>query len=248
VSAAYYTRLEQGNAQNVSASVLDAIADALRLNSAERAHLTDLVRPVHRRRPAARAQRVRPALQQLLDAMEAVPAYILGRRMEVLAWNRMGAALIGDFAAMPPEHRNFAWLVFLDPAAREFYDDWEGKASDVVAQLRLSAGRHPDDPKLASLIGELSMKCPDFRRLWAAHDVRDKGPCTKDLHHPVVGPLTLSFESMLLPADADLILATYHAEPGSPSAEALRLLASWSTAAGAGTDGAAADRAASAAG
>jgi transcriptional regulator with XRE-family HTH domain len=229
VSAAYYTRLEQGNARNVSAAVLEAIADALRLDRAEREHLDHLAKPARRRGRAVppRPQRVRPQLQHLLDAMDSVPAYVLGRRCDILAWNRLACALLGDFGALPPEQRNMAWLVFMEPATRELYDDWEGKARDMVAGLRMHAGRSPDDPRLAALIGELSVKSPEFRQWWAAHDVRGTGPCTKELHHPVVGRLTLANESMVLPADPDQLLVTYAAEPGSASAEALRLLASW---------------------
>ncbi|MBF9066808.1 helix-turn-helix domain-containing protein [Streptacidiphilus fuscans] len=229
VSVAYYTRLEQGNAHNVSASVLEAIADALRLNPAERKHLDHLVKPARQRARAVptRPQRVRPQLQFLLDSMDTVPAYILGRRCELLAWNRMACALLGALGALPPEQRNFAWMVFMDPAAHEFYDDWESKARDVVSCLRMDAGRTPDDPKLAALIGELSVKSPEFRQWWAAHDVRSTGPCQKELHHPVVGRLSLAFEAMVLPADPDQQLITYAAEPGSASAESLRLLASW---------------------
>ncbi len=188
VSTAYYTRLEQGHGENVSASVLEAIARVLRLSPAEREHLLRLTRPA-KRGPArggasGRPQRVRPAFQQLLDAMDGVPAYVLGRRMDVIAWNRLAAALLGDFAAMAPERRNMAWLVFLDPATRDLYSDWEAKATDVVGSLRLDAGRDPDDPRLASLIGELSLKSADFRRLWAAHGIQDKGYGAKELHHP----------------------------------------------------------------
>jgi transcriptional regulator with XRE-family HTH domain len=230
VSAAYYTRLEQGNAHNVSAAVLEAIADALRLDRAEREHLEHLAKPAPRRGRTAtvRPERVRPQLQHLLDAMDSVPAYVLGRRCDILAWNRMAGALLGDFASLPPEQRNIAWLVFMDPASHDLYLDWESKARDVVAGLRMHAGRSPDDPRLAALIGELSVKSPAFRQWWAAHDVRGTGPCTKELHHPVVGRLSLVNESMVLPADGGQMLVTYAAEPGSPSAEALRLLASWS--------------------
>lgn len=229
VSTAYYTRLEQGHGENVSAAVLDAIARVLRLSPAEREHLLRLTRPARRGagRPAARPQRVRPALQQLLDAMEGVPAYVLGRRMDVIAWNRLGAALLGDLGALPPERRNMAWLVFLDPASRDLYLDWEGKATDVVGSLRLDAGRDPDDPRLASLIGELSLKSADFRRLWAAHGIQDKGHGGKELHHPVVGRLSLRYETFTPTVEADQQLVTYHAEPGTASAESLRLLASW---------------------
>ncbi|MEV7927141.1 MULTISPECIES: helix-turn-helix transcriptional regulator [unclassified Kitasatospora] len=229
VSTAYYTRLEQGHGESVSAAVLDAIARVLRLSPAEREHLGRLTRPARRRpgRAAARPQRVRPALQQLLDAMDCVPAYVLGRRLDIIGWNRLGTALLGDFAAMPPEQRNMAWQLFLEPASRELYEDWDGKATDVVGMLRLDAGRDPDDPRLASLIGELSLKSADFRRLWATHSIQDKGHGTKRLHHPVVGRLNLQYETLRPAGDVDQVLVTYHAEPGSSSAESLRLLASW---------------------
>ncbi|AZQ74712.1 MULTISPECIES: helix-turn-helix domain-containing protein [Streptomyces] len=227
VSVAYYTRLEQGHGQNVSASVLEAIAGALRLSETERDHLGRLVRPVPSRSRAARPQRVRPTLQQLLDTMEGVPAYVLGRRTDVIAWNRLACALLGDFPAVPPQRRNMIRQLFLDPAARELYVEWEAKAADLVACLRLEAGRHPDDPQLAALVGELSVKSEEFRRLWAAHNVRDKGHGVKRLLHPLVGELTVACETFVLPADPDQVLVTYHAEPGSPSAESLRLLASW---------------------
>ncbi|MER6362285.1 helix-turn-helix transcriptional regulator [Kitasatospora sp. NPDC001527] len=230
VSTAYYVRLEQGHGENVSTAVLDAIARALRLDSAERDHLRRITQPLRRgagRARTRRPQQVRPELQQLLDAMEGVPAYVLGRRLDVIAWNRLGNALIGDVSALAPEQRNLAWLVFLDPAARELYVDWEGKATDLVGMLRFDAGRDPDDPRLASLIGELSVKSEDFRRLWAAHDVRDKGHGLKELHHPVVGPLTLRYETFRPAGDPDQVLVAYHADPGSASAECLRLLASW---------------------
>ncbi|MFB7380393.1 helix-turn-helix domain-containing protein [Kitasatospora purpeofusca] len=230
VSTAYYVRLEQGNGENVSTAVLEAIARALRLEPAEREHLLRITRPVRRRpgrgRPT-RTQQVRPELTQLLDAMDGVPAYVLGRRLDVLAWNRLGNAVIGDVAALPPERRNLAWHVFLEPGNRDLYLDWESKAADLVGMLRLDAGRDPDDPRLTSLIGELSVKSEDFRRLWAAHNVLDKGHGVKELRHPVVGPLTLRYETFRPAGDPDQVLVAYHAEPGSSSAESLRLLASW---------------------
>ncbi|MEU6965433.1 helix-turn-helix transcriptional regulator [Streptomyces chrestomyceticus] len=226
VSVAYYIRLEQGRGQNVSTAVLDSIADVLRLTRAERSHLTHLARPASRRlRPALRPQRVRPAFQHLIDAMDGVPAYVVGRRLDILGWNRLARALLGDFAAMPPEERNMAWQLFLAPAARELYADWAEKASHVVAHLRRDVGRFPEDPKLCALIDELSARSADFRRIWAAHDVQDKGFGRKRLTHPVVGPLSLAYETLVLPADPDQQLVTYHAEPGSPSARALRRLA-----------------------
>ncbi len=230
VSVAYYTRLEQGHGENVSTSVLDAISGALRLNQAEREHLSHLTKPVQRRsRNFTRRQQIRPALQQLIDSMTDIPAYVIGRRLDIIGWNRLAAALLGDFGAMPPEQRNLAWQLFLSPTSHELYDDWETKAADVVAGLRVDAGLYPDDPQLASLVGELSLKSADFRRLWAAHDVRDKTHGVKDLHHTLVGRLTLAYETLRMPGDPDQLLVAYHAEPGSTSAESLRLLASWTS-------------------
>ncbi|MGY0018297.1 helix-turn-helix domain-containing protein [Streptomyces sp. cg35] len=231
VSVAYYTRLEQGNGRNVSAEVLDAIARALRLSDAEQAHLTRLAKPKQQRRRARppRRQTVRPGLRQLLDSLEGVPAYVAGARSEILAWNRMAAALFGDWGALPPAERNWARLTFLDPGYRDLFRDWDSKASDMVSYLRLYAGQHPDDPDLSALVGELSVKSEEFRRLWATHDVKEKGHGVKRMRHPLVGELTLSYETLHLPDDDEQYLCVYHAEPGSPAAEALRLLASWGT-------------------
>ncbi|MFI9824616.1 helix-turn-helix transcriptional regulator [Streptomyces sp. NPDC052013] len=228
MSVAYYTRLEQGNGRNVSTEVLDSIARALRLSDAEHAHLMHLVKPTRRKKKqTARPQQVRASLLQLLDSIETVPAYVTGRRTDILAWNRMAAALFGDWGELPPQERNWARLVFLNPEYRERYVDWDQKASDIVSFLRMDAGRYPDDPQLSTLVGELSMKSDEFRRLWATHDVKEKGHGVKRMRHPLVGDLTLSFETFHLPDDPDQALVTYHAEPGSPAAEALRLLGSW---------------------
>ncbi|MER5301594.1 helix-turn-helix domain-containing protein [Streptomyces lasiicapitis] len=229
VSVAYYTRLEQGNGRNVSAEVLDAIARALRLTDAEHAHLMHLAKPAaHKKKRVPRAQKLRPAVGQLLDAMDGVPAYVVGRRSDILGWNRMAAALFGDWGRLPAEERNWARLVFLDDHMRElFADTWEQKSSDIVSFLRMDAGCYPNDPLLSALVGELSVKSEEFRRLWATHDVREKGHGVKHLRHPLVGELTLSFETMRLQDNSEQSLVTYHAEPGSPSAEGLRLLASW---------------------
>ncbi|ELS55951.1 helix-turn-helix transcriptional regulator [Streptomyces viridochromogenes] len=239
VSVAYYTRLEQGNGRNVSGEVLDAIARALRLSDAEHAHLTHLAKPKqHKKKPAARSQQVRPALRQLLDSIDGVPAYISGRRSDILAWNRMAAAVFGDWSELPAQERNWARLVFLKPEYRDLFVEWDQKASDMVSYLRMDAGCHPDDPRLSALVGELSVKSEEFRRLWAAHDVKEKSYGVKHIRHPLVGELALNFESFRLSDGTEQALITYHAEPGSPSAEALRLLASWgadATKAGTGT-------------
>ncbi len=230
VSVAYYTRLEQGNGRNVSAEVLDAIARALRLTDAEHNHLTHLAKPKqHKKRQAARPQQVRGPLRELLDTLDGVPAYITGRRSDLLCWNRMAAAVFGDWSELPPQDRNWARMVFLRPEYRDLYVEWEQKAIDIVCHLRMDAGCHPDDPRLSALVGELSVKSEDFRRLWATHDVKEKSHGVKLLRHPLVGDLALRYESFRLVDDAELALVTYHAEPGSPSAEALRLLAAWGT-------------------
>ncbi|MFF4956762.1 helix-turn-helix domain-containing protein [Streptomyces sp. NPDC001222] len=230
VSVAYYTRLEQGNGRNVSAEVLDAIARALRLTDAEHAHLTHLAKPkAHKKKPSARSQHVRASLRQLLDSFDSVPAYLAGRRGEVLAWNTMAAAVFGDWGQLPQQERNWARMIFLRPEYQDLFLDWEQKAIDIVCQLRYEAGCHPDDPRLSGLVGELSVKSEDFRRLWATHDVKEKSHGLKHLRHPLVGDLALQFESFRPTDDGEMALVTYHAEPGSASAEALRLLASWGT-------------------
>ncbi|MDQ0908023.1 transcriptional regulator with XRE-family HTH domain [Streptomyces canus] len=227
VSVAYYTRLEQGNGRNVSAEVLDAIARALRLTDAERAHLTHLAKPKqHKKKTTARTEQVRGSIRQLLDSID-VPAYVSGRRSDIVAWNRMAAAVFGDWSELPAEERNWARMIFLRPEYQDLFVPWEQKAVDVVSYLRMDAGCHPDDPRLSALVGELSVKSEEFRRLWATHDVKEKSFGVKQLRHPLVGELTLNFESFPLSDGTEQALITYHAEPGSPSAEALRLLASW---------------------
>ncbi|MEU6671315.1 helix-turn-helix domain-containing protein [Streptomyces sp. NPDC046727] len=230
VSVAYYTRLEQGNGRNVSAEVLDSIARALRLTDAEHAHLNHLAKPkAHKKKPAVRQQQVRRALRLLLDTMDGVPAYIVGRYTDILVWNRMAAAVFGDWGELPPGERNWARLVFLRPEYRDLFVDWEQKAIDIVCALRMDAGCYPDDARLSALVGELSVKSEEFRRLWATHDVKEKSHGVKHLHHPLVGDLALNFESFRMTDGSDQSLVTYHAEPDSPSADSLRLLASWGT-------------------
>ncbi|MFJ3666036.1 helix-turn-helix domain-containing protein [Streptomyces sp. NPDC090106] len=232
VSVAYYTRLEQGNGRNVSAEVLDSIARALRLTDAEHAHLTHLAKPKQlKKKPVARTgtDQVRGALRHLLDSIETVPAYVSGRRSDILAWNPMAAAVFGDWGELPPQERNWARLVFLKPEYRTLFVDWDRKATDMVSYLRMDAGLHPDDPRLSALVGELSVKCEEFRRLWATHDVKEKNFGVKRLHHPLVGELSLHWESFGISDGTEQFLTTYHAEPGSPSWESLRLLASWGT-------------------
>jgi transcriptional regulator with XRE-family HTH domain len=231
VSIDYYTRLERGRAAGASDSVLEGIARALQLDEAERAHLFDLARaagtaavPRSPRRPAP--QQVRPSVRRILDSMTA-PAYVRNARLDILAANRLGAALFAPVLTGPAQPPNNARFLFLDPAAPEFYPDWERQAQDVVAMLRTEAGRGPHDKALSNLIGELSTRSENFRTWWAAHNVRFHRTGVKRFHHPVIGDLTLTFEALDLAADAGLRISAYSAEPGTPSDDALRLLDSW---------------------
>jgi transcriptional regulator with XRE-family HTH domain len=227
VSVDYYVRLEQGRAHHPSAEVLDALARALQLEEVERSHLHDLAGPAPARRRRVAPERIRPGVQRLLDQFDSVPVFVLGRSMDLLAWNRLAAALIGDPGRLPAEQRNMARMTFLDPACRAHYPDWERVARETVGYLRHCAGRHPEDPELAALVGELSLKSEQFARWWAGHLVREKTHGTKRMLHPVVGELTLNYETLMVAGEADQALIAYTAEPGSESETALRLLASW---------------------
>jgi transcriptional regulator with XRE-family HTH domain len=238
VSVDYYVRVEQGRVQGVSESVLDALAAALQLSEVERTHLRNLARPASagkRTKQQAGAERVRPGVQQLLDSLDTVPAYVIGRFGDTLAWNRLACLAFVDFEQLTPKERHWGRLIFLDGMPRERFADWLSKARDTVGFLRLATGRYPDDPELTSLIGELSVKSEDFRQLWADHTVRDKTHGRKIVQNPLVGELILDYESLALPG-SDQVLITYTAEPGSPTHEALQFLASWQT-----TDGATVD-------
>ncbi|MGW0806772.1 helix-turn-helix domain-containing protein [Nonomuraea sp. NPDC002799] len=225
VSVDYYTRLEQGRARNVSPDVLDAVAGALRLDPDERAHLRNLAKPSSARRRPSRPQQVGPELRQALAALVTVPAYVIGRRLDILAWNELARLLIADFPALPAAERNMARLVFLDEAAKDLYPDWDTKARDTVANLRQDAGRHPEDPQLATLVGELSLHSADFRRLWADHGVQGKTRGRKRFAHPRLGELALDYVAMRAPDDPDMTMMIYSAPPESEAATSLRLLA-----------------------
>lgn len=231
VSVPYYTRLERGDIGGASAGVLEALARALQLDDAERAHLFDLARTAQptaarpRRRQAKR--RIRPDIQWTLDAITGAAAYVSNERLDILASNALGRALFSDLYAGPTRPANHARFVFLDPRAEAFYPDWNRAASDTAAILRSAAGRDPHDRDLSDLVGELATQSEAFRTHWAAHNVRIHATATKQLHHPVVGELTLSFNRLDIAADHGLTLFTYAAEPGSRSEEALKLLGSW---------------------
>ena len=230
ISSEYYTRLERGNATGVSESVIDGIAHALQLDEAERTHLLDLLRTAGTTRPPRRRparQRVRSTVQRVLDSMSGTPAFVLNGRLDILTANHLGHALFSPVYADPVRPPNNARFLFLDPHGTEFFRDWDKVANDTVALLRAEAGRDPYDRQLSDLIGELSTRSSEFRRRWGAHHVRIHATGVKRLHHPVVGDLDLSFESFPLAADPGQSLLTYTAEPGSPTQDALNLLASW---------------------
>ncbi|MEH0420892.1 helix-turn-helix transcriptional regulator [Streptomyces sp. B21-083] len=230
VSVDYYIRLEQGRGPSVSDAVLDAVARVLRLDETEHAYLRTVARPPGKDKALrSTAPRVRPGVQLLLDSMDRAPAFVLGRRMEVLAWNTLGDAVNG-FSRMALSVRNVARYAFLDPAARDLYPDWPAVAAQTVAHLRLNAGHHRDDRALSALVGELSVKSEEFRRLWADHQVALCMYGVKRLQHPVAGLLTLPYETLAVPSDPDQTLVVYTPEPASETAERLALLGSWATA------------------
>ena len=231
VSAPYYTRLERGDMSGVSESVLDALARALELDDAERAHLFDLARaaqptPVPRRRRQAK-QRVRPEVQWTLDAITSAAAFVGNERLDLLAANQLGQALFSELYAAPARPVNTARFVFLDERAGAFFGDWDRVANESAAILRSAAGRDPHNRDLSDLVGELATQSEAFRTRWAAHNVRFHNTGVKHLNHPVVGELHLSYNRLDLAADPGLTLVTYTAEPGSRSEEGLKLLGSW---------------------
>ena len=233
VSVEYYAKLERGNLAGASESVLHAIAGALRLDDAERDHLFDLARAggtAAKRRPRRQARNptVRPGLQLVLDGFTAGPALVRNGRLDIITANTLARTLHMDAYAMPERPVNLARHAFLDRArAEHFYPDWDAAADAIVAILRTEAGRDPYDRHLQDLIGELSTRSPDFRTKWGAHDVRRHATGVKTFHHPIVGQLEFLFEATELLADPGWSLLLYTTQLGSPSADALRLLASW---------------------
>ncbi|MFF2078540.1 helix-turn-helix transcriptional regulator [Kitasatospora sp. NPDC058162] len=236
VSVPYYTRLERGDARGATDAVLDAIARALRLDDAERAHLFDLVRATNAptagtaapSRPAR--QPVRPGLRDLVETISGVPAYIRNARLDLLVGNALAHALFAPIFDSPARPANAARFTFLDPAAPTFYPGWDAVADQTVATLRAEVGRSPYDKALSDLIGELSTRGGEaFRRRWALHDVRRHRTGAKRVNHPLVGELTFTYETTQLTADDGLYLILCSVPPGSRDAETLGLLASWNS-------------------
>ncbi len=234
VSTDYYTKLERGNLSGVSESVLDAVAAALQLDESERTHLFDLARTAGtgtgaRQRGSVPRQSVRPSVQRVIDSIGA-PAYVRNSRLDLLAVNRLGRALLSDLYAEETSRPNLARYMFLDPRSRDFYVEWAAVAKDIVAALRIEAGRNPYDRGLTDLVGELSTRSEEFRTWWASHNVGVHLTSTKRMHHPVAGELELTGEALVLPGDTGLTIITYTVEPATSSAQALQFLASWASA------------------
>ncbi|MEU3494361.1 helix-turn-helix transcriptional regulator [Kitasatospora cineracea] len=224
VSVDYYVRMEQGRATQPSEQVLDALARVLGLDATEQEHLHRLARQP-RRRAKAPGGRIRPELLRVLDLVSGAPALIMDHRLDVLACNRLAELLYGR----PAQGLNTARHIFLEEQERGLYGEWESCTRDVVGHLRLAAGKYPDDPRLASLIGELSMGSERFRRLWARADVRARTHGRKSYRHPLVGLLELHQENFALPDGSGVELLVLSATPGSPTEDSLRLLAGLDT-------------------
>ncbi|MFJ4031372.1 helix-turn-helix domain-containing protein [Streptomyces griseoluteus] len=226
ISTDYYARIEQGRVQ-ASISVLNRIARVLHLDNDQREYMHELAGKKtdgpHRIPP----QRVQPQLRRLLHGLVNTPAIVLGRRLDILAWNPLASALITDFAKIPEKKRNYVRLIFTDPVMRTLYDDWQHIARTTVAQLRMEATRDSKDMRLCNLVGELNIKDEDFRRWWVDHQISVSTIGTKLLHHPIAGDMTLHWDTVTCPADPDQQLVTLTAEPGTPSHDGLRILASW---------------------
>ena len=230
VSIDYYVRMERGNLTGASEAVLDGIASALQLDEAERAHLFDLARAAQPAPPRQRRRKtsgVTDGIEQILDAITDAPAWVRNAWHDMLAANLLARALYAPVLADPRRPANNARFVYLDPAAREFFADWERAADDIAAMLRSEAGSNPHDKQLVELIGELSTRSEEFRSRWAAHNVRFHRTGRKCIHHPVVGTLDLNFEAMEFPAHPGLTLLAYTAAAGTPTADSLKMLASW---------------------
>ncbi|MEH0578048.1 helix-turn-helix domain-containing protein [Streptomyces sp. B21-108] len=228
VSTDYYTRLEQGRIQP-SVSVLATLAHVLHLSDHQRDRLFELVgrQRARHRRPAA--QKAHPQLRRLLDDLTWSPGVVIGRRMDVLAWNPLAVALFTDFAKVPEGRRNCVRILFTDPSMRTLYANWRTVARDCVSHLRMEAAKHPEDPQLISLVGELSVEDSDFGQWWGSRRAPSRRPGVKRFHHPLVGELVLDWDTLVCGSDPDQKLVVWTAEPGTPSYDGLRALAARAT-------------------
>ncbi|MER6959895.1 helix-turn-helix transcriptional regulator [Streptomyces sp. NPDC000618] len=229
ISTEYYTRIEQGRL-HASTPLLNEIAKVLRLNNDQRTYLLGLAAKERTQPPATHPrQQVDPQLQRMLDDLTASPAFVIGRRTDILAWNQLAAALWTDFDRYPEHQRIFVRLLITEPWMRTLYADWEEVTRLAIAQLRMESARYPNDQPLTTLVEELSAHDPQFRQWWTEHDVATRGKGIKKLHHPVVGELTLDWNTLTCGTDPDQHIIIWNAEPGTPTHERLHLLASWTT-------------------
>jgi transcriptional regulator with XRE-family HTH domain len=227
ISTDYYIRLEQGRI-SPSAPVLASLARALHLTDDQREYMFELAGTPAATKPRRRAsQKIKPHMQRILDHITDTPAIVMTPTHDVLAWNPLAAALMMDFGEVPERERNFLRLIFTDPRMRALYPDWEGLARSVVSYIRMEAARKPDDPRLAELVGDLSIRDPQFRQWWAGTHVASKRRGTRAYNHPVVGEITLEWDALTSDAEPEQQIIIYTAEPGSASEQALRILASW---------------------
>lgn len=228
MSTGYYTRIEQGRLP-ASATVLASLVRALRLDEAQRSYLYELAGQVPARSRRRPVQRVRPSVQRMLDGLGHLPALVLGRHDDILAWNAAAAALYLDFGKLPARERNYVRLLFLDPVMRDLYVDWEAAGRISAARLRMETAGNLDDPRLAELVGELTVRSPEFREWWNGRIVTDLTAGTKRYRHPLVGPLTLDCDTWTSPDDPHIMFMVLTAEADSHGDQALRILTSWNT-------------------
>lgn len=229
ISVDYYAKMERGDLKGVSPEILDALVQALRLDEAETDHLHNLAAAANPHPPRRRSRpgpTMRPSLQRFLDAITGAPVWVRDRRMDIIAANGLGRALYRPVIEDPEGRGNTARFLFLSPAARTFFPQWEQGADDIVATMRGYAGQNPRDTKLTDLIGELVTRSDAFRQRWAVHNVRHHRTGIKRIHHPDVGDLELSYEALELLADPEWYMFAYTADPGTPSEERLKLLGS----------------------
>jgi transcriptional regulator with XRE-family HTH domain len=221
ISTEYYLRLEQGRDHQPSEQVIEGLARALQLDDDATGYMRDLARPAPRRTRRSVPERFDPAVQALIDSWSLTPAFVINRNMRVLASNRMARALSRFFT--PGE--NMLRATFLEPELRMLYRDWDKFTTRIVPFLRATLGADPPDRELVELIGELSLASKRFATLWARHDVKHRSTGPAAFYHPQLGALDLHYTILHLSEQRQMIV-TYHADPGSPSEDSLRLLTS----------------------
>ncbi|MEV0381757.1 helix-turn-helix transcriptional regulator [Nonomuraea sp. NPDC050643] len=227
ISTDYYSRLEQGRVRTASRAVLNAIAQALLLNDDQRRHLFQLAQPALADRPDGAEQQVSPQTQRLLANLIDTPALVLGRYLDILAWNRLAAALLGDLAAMPPRHRNYVRMIFLDTHVRALQTDWPARAREAVSSLRMAAGAYPDQPRLHELVGELSVHDDDFRTWWSQHLITVHPFGHNTVRHPIAGTFDLDWQVLTSVDDHEQAIVLITTPPSGPDHAAIRHLAAW---------------------